>query len=366
MRLPGITPRDDLAAWRARAGVSAHAIDLLAASDVIDAHLDLDVPVRLFGYDPAVRHPTPPRPPRLWGHTDFPRLREGGFTGACYDIATNIARPARNRLDVTLANVAAAAARIEAWPDDLALVTDVAGYRDARRRGRVALWITLQGANAIAADPGVLDGPLGQRLHRVTLVHLTSSGFGATNSPQGLNGPITEAGRDLVGRLARNRVLVDLSHASPATFWGALDAHPVDVPPIVSHTGVSAVQPHWRNLDDAQLRALADRGGVIGVLLQSAFLEPVPMFGYGRRARFLDHLEHICRVVGDAFACIGTDYDGAITPPEDLPDVTAFPTLVQDMLDRGWSDRRIVGILGANYLRVVEAVRPGRAGPPVP
>jgi membrane dipeptidase len=97
---------------------------------------------------------------------------------------------------------------------------------------------------------------------------------------------------------------------------------------------------------------------VIGIIFQSSFLEALssPIAG-GRRARILDHLEHVIHVVGDTVAAIGTDYDGAIVPPADLPDVTDFPLLVQDMLDRGWSEERITRVLGANYLRVAAAVR---------
>ena len=74
--------------------------------------------------------------------------------------------------------------------------------------------------------------------------------------------------------------------------------------------------------------------------------------------KILEHLEHIIDVAGEDVAAIGTDYDGMIIPPKDLPDVTHHPLLVQDMLERGWKEERIRKVLGLNYLRVVEAVRP--------
>ena len=129
------------------------------------------------------------------------------------------------------------------------------------------------------------------------------------------------------------------------------------MPPIVSHTGLDAVRRHWRNIDDAQIRAIADRGGVVGIMYQSNFLAPV-LLSCGRSA-ILDHLDHLVRVGGEEVAAIGTDYDGMITPPHDLRDVTHHPLLVQDMLRRGWSEQRIRRILGTNYLRVVAAARPG-------
>ena len=149
--------------------------------------------------------------------------------------------------------------------------------------------------------------------------------------------------------------LWDLAHAGRKTFWDALDVHRQDLPPIVTHTGVCGVRPHWRNLDDRQVRAIVDRGGCVGVMYQSNFLEPV--FTWGSRSSILDHIEHIIQVAGEHAPAIGTDYDGMIIPPADLPDVTCHPLLVQDMLDRGWSEARIRGVLGENFLRCFAELR---------
>jgi membrane dipeptidase len=336
--------------------VSTAARALVDSVDVIDLHLDLEVPVRLYGYDATMRHTPGWR--RFFGHTDWPRLREAGFTGAVYDIATNPFRPAANRQQTTIDNLASVSRRAAASAD-VAVVRTVADYRAARSARKLCLWPALQGGNALAHDPSVLDGEVGDLLHRITLVHLTRSVLGGTSSPIFHDPGLTDAGRDFVARCNRRRILVDLAHAGKRTFWDALAAHDPALPPIVSHTGVDGVHPHWRNLDDDQIRAIADRGGVIGIIFQSSFLEALssPIAG-GRRARILDHLEHVIHVVGDTVAAIGTDYDGAIVPPADLPDVTDFPLLVQDMLDRGWSEERITRVLGANYLRVAAAVRP--------
>jgi membrane dipeptidase len=357
-RLAFTDNRRDPAAWAARWGVSREATEILLASDFVDLHLDLEVPVRVYGYDPLVRHDTPAKPPMFWGHTDYPRLKEGGFTGVVYDIATNPFRPRANRLSTTLHNIERIEQRAAAWPDDLRLVRTHADYVAAKRDGALAMWLAIQGGNAFAADQTVLDGPVGDKLHRITIVHLTSSLIGGTSSPLGLDRKLSDWGRELVQRMNRKRILVDLAHSGKQTFWSALDAHDRSIPPIVSHTGVDGVRKHWRNLDDDQIKAIADRGGVVGIMYQSSFLEAVPLFGRGRRISIVDHLEHVIRVVGEDAAAIGTDYDGAITPPADLPCVTAHPLVVQDMLDRGWKAERIHKILGTNYLRVVREVRP--------
>ena len=330
-------------------------MDLLYSSDFVDLHLDLEVPVRVLGWDPRLRHATNRLPPLFWGHTDLPRLKTGGFTGIVHDIATNPFRPPKNRLAVTLANVERVKRRAQET-EGVRFVRTASEYHEARRRGDLASWISLQGGNALIADLTALDGPLGDDLHRITIVHLTNSRIGGSSSPTGRDGGVLPAGVELVERCNHRRILVDLAHAGKKTFQGILLAHSPHLPPIVSHTGVDGVRPHWRNLDDGQIRQIADRGGVIGVMYQSQFLEDVWI--YARRRAIVDHLEHILRVVGDDVPAIGTDYDGAIVPPGDLPDVTHHALLVQDMLDRGWSEARIQKILGLNYLRVVREVRP--------
>jgi membrane dipeptidase len=348
-------PTDPLTHARAL-GVTDTAGALLADADFVDLHLDVEVPARLFGWDPTIRHRTARRSPAFFGHTDYPRLIEAGFTGVAHDIATNPFRRPESRQRTTLANLDRVVARVERYPDDLAIARTRAEYDAARRTGRLAVLPCLQGGNAFSHDPDVLDGDVGRTLHRITLVHLTNSDLGGTSSPQGRNQPITDKGRAFVAACNRNRVLVDLAHASKATFWGAIEAHDTTLPPVVTHTGVDGARVHWRNLDDDQIRAIADRGGVVGVIYESKFLAET--WGRARRADVVRHLDHLIRVGGEDVAAIGTDYDGFIVPPGDLPDVTMQVLLVQDLLDAGWTEARIRRVLGANFLRVLGQVRP--------
>jgi len=276
-------------------------------SDFVDLHLDLDVPVRVSGYNASRRHRSPNTPPILWGHTDLPRVIEAGFTGVVYDIATNPARPPKNRLKATQSNIERIVALIESHSEALALVTSHAEYVQARAAGKLALWLSLQGGNAVAHDMSVLDGPMGRALHRITLVHLTSSKMGGTSSPAGFDRGLGPQGPELIERCNEQRIFLDLAHAGKSTFWQALDVHRTDVPPIVSHTGVDGVRPHWRNLDDDQIRAIVDRGGVVGIMYQSNFLSPVWL--YAKRSAIIDPPEHVIDVAGEASAAIGTDYD---------------------------------------------------------
>jgi membrane dipeptidase len=346
----------DPAGWAKELGVSVEAVELVLDSDFVDLHLDLDVPVRVVGWSSTRRHKTNKRPPLLWGQTDLPRLIEAGFTGVVYDVATNPVRPPGNRQRATLRNLDRICDTIVEHSEHLALVTSRSAYDRARADGKLAIWLALQGGNAFAHDLSVLDGEIGQLLHRITLVHLTSSRLGGTSSPAGMDRGVGALGRECIERCNANRVFVDLAHAGKKTFWDALDAHSSEVAPIVSHTGVCGVRDHWRNLDDDQIRAIVDRGGLVGIMYQSNFLEPTLL--YAKRASIVDHLAYVIGLVGEDYAAIGTDYDGAIVPPSDLADVTHHPKLVQDMLDRGWSADRIRKILGGNYLRVVGEMRP--------
>jgi membrane dipeptidase len=116
------------------------------------------------------------------------------------------------------------------------------------------------------------------------------------------------------------------------------------------------VHPHWRNLDDTQLRAIAATGGVVGIIYQSSFLGD-PLLR-GRAVSIVDHLQHVIDVIGEDHAALGSDWDGAIFTPRDMPTCLELPRLVALMLARGWSSDRIQKILGGNFLRALAAMRP--------
>ncbi len=162
---------------------------------------------------------------------------------------------------------------------------------------------------------------------------------------------LTAAGHDYVEALDSRRILVDLAHVNGRGFWDALTAHDRSLPAIVSHTGVRGVHDVWRNIDDAQVRAIAATGGVVGIMFHSGFL------GESSAGAVVRHLEHVVNVGGEDCAALGSDWDGLIVTPRDMRTVTELPVLVQAMRARGFSDDLVRKIVGANYLRVVESVR---------
>jgi membrane dipeptidase len=343
----------DLAAWARQLGVSQEAVELHAAAGLFDLHVESFIWTRVFRYDLARRHDRTLLGGRLFGQVDVPRLRAAAVAGACMSIATNPFRPMSSRRRVVRVNVARLRRALVAA--DVDVVDNAAAYDRARAAGRLACFIGLQGANALRPDD--VGSPALAGLSRVTLVHLTRSRHGAASAPGGGGRGLRAEGRAMVEALRAHAVLLDLAHASPRTFWDAMDAHGTTTPVIVSHTGVRSVRDSWRNLDDDQIRAIAATGGVVGIILHAGYLASP-----GRRASAADvvrHIEHVIRVGGEEAAAIGTDYDGFIIPPRDLRTVTALPRLTQAMLDAGHAPERIIRVLGTNALRPLRAVRPG-------
>jgi membrane dipeptidase len=336
-------------------GVSSAVLDLMRQSDVIDLHVDSYIWSRLFGYDLHARHGRGLLGGWFYSQLDLPRAAEGGLTGAMWSITTNPWRSAAGRARALRANLQRIQQLLEAR-GDARVVTNVAEYRAARARNEHAAFLALQGGNALDADPTPLAGGV---ILRVTLVHMTNSAIGSTSSPfrLGRDRGLTGHGRQLVERMNAERVFVDLAHISPRGFADVLAVHDRSQPLIVTHTGVSAVYPSWRNIDDAQLRAVANTGGVVGVVFHGQYLAGHYLSG-GALSAVVAHLAHIVRVAGEDVAAIGSDWDGAIIPPRELRSCATLPKLVQALLQHGLSERAVQKLLGENFLRALALLRP--------
>ena len=349
----------DPGAWANDLGISRAAIDVYLASDVIDLHIDSFIWTRIFGYDLTQRHDHGLFGARFYSQSDLPRLREAKVTGGIWVITTNPFRPAVERERVFVDNLAKLKAILESCPADVAIVRNVREYEAARAVGKHAAWIGIQGGNALDLRPESLDLIEDGLVVRVTLVHLSTSSLGGTSSPYGKrrreDEGLSRAGKDYVERLNAKRIFVDLAHISRRGFFDAVAVHDKSQPLIVTHTGIAGAFEHWRNVDDQQLRAIADTGGTVGVMYQSSFLGD-PLLG-GRASRIVDHLGHIVDMVGEDYASLGSDWDGAIVTPRDMPTVLELPRIVQIMLDRGFSPERVKKILGKNFLRALALLR---------
>lgn len=349
---------DDLATAR-RLGVSDAAMALCRDADIVDLHVDTFIPPRLWGYDPLARHGRGLLRGHFFGQLDLPRMQEGGMSGAMWSITTNPFRSAASRWRVFLKNLERFKAMVARSEGKIRLCRSHTEYLAARAAGAHACLLSIQGGNCLVSAP---DGPRSipdGLINRVTLVHLTNSVYGSTSSPLALwrgGDGLSPLGKRFIEQLDAERIFVDLAHINRAGFWDAVDVHDPTLPLLATHTGVVGVRPHWRNLDDDQLRAIAKTGGTVGVIFSAPFLT---RRGGPRDAKMVvEHLAHIVDVAGEDAASLGSDYDGAITPPADLRDGLAWPRLVQHMMDLGWTEARIRKILGGNALRALAALRP--------
>lgn len=323
----------------------------------IDLHIDSFIWNRIFSYDFLKRHKPKSALGFFGGQVDLPRLNDAGFRGAIWAITTNPFRPSSRRAHTLDKNIYSFLELIKNHPEDLKLISSYSDYETAVANKQHAVWLAIQGGNAVGTDLSFLDH-IGQEISCVTLVHLTNSTVGTSSTPyptfqkKGLTG----FGHEFIERLNQKRIFVDLAHADRKTFMDTVAAHDSTQPLIVTHTGVSSVYPHWRNIDDEQIKYIAKTGGVIGVLFHAAYL------GKGAAGNKVEavvaHLEHIQKVAGDDFTALGSDWDGMIIPTKGLRDSSEFPNLIQAMEKRNWTTTQIEKTLSQNFLRAYRQLRP--------
>jgi len=353
-----IDHRNDPAAWARALGVSREAVDLYLASEVIDLHVDSFIWHRILGRNPIERHdPWFPIRGVALGHADLPRLREAQIGGAAWIITTNPLREPRDRVETLVRNVDDLVALIGEAPGEVELVTSAAEYRAARARGVHGAFVGIQGGNAIDEDFDALDHARPGLVVLVTVMHLSRSRLGTTSTPLGaLDGQgLGERGLELVEHLDERRIFVDLAHTSPRTFWDAVDAHDPERPLLVSHTGAAGAHRHWRNVDDQQIRAVARSGGVVGVMYHGPYLGD--RLWAGRVESVARHIEQVRQAGGDDVPALGSDWDGAIVTPRDMPTCLELPRLVEALLRRGYPEGPLVKLLGQNFLRALADLR---------
>jgi len=341
--------------WARELGIPLDAVELYRASEVIDLHVDSFIWQRLFGYDLTKRHRAP-----LWGaflgQVDFPRIREAAIGGATWVITTNPLREAEDRARTFEVNLDALCRTFARVPDEFQVVTNAREYDAARAAGKHAAFLGIQGGNALDLSLTEMARLCDGRVLRITLMHLSSSRIGSTSSPMKLSDTGLNAfGAQMVELLNERKVLVDLAHISARGFWAACDAHAKDTPFVVTHTGVAGVYRHWRNLDDDQIRAVAKSGGVVGIMYHAPFLGDKPWAG--RVDTIARHIVHVLNVAGEDTPALGSDWDGNIITPRDMPTCLELPRLVAALAQHGVKDSVIQKILGLNFLRVVRELR---------
>ncbi|MBS1518005.1 MAG: dipeptidase [Bacteroidetes bacterium] len=170
----------------------------------------------------------------------------------------------------------------------------------------------------------------------------------------GKKGGLTEFGKEVVKKMNGTGMLIDVSHLSEAAFWDVIE---ISTQPIIaSHSNCYSIDPHYRNLTDEQIKAIAKGNGYIGINFYDEFLAPDGKKNGADIEKIIEHIDHIKETAGIDFIGIGSDFDGGISPPRDLRDATQYPELTKRLFEKGYSPDEIRKILGLNFLRVFKQV----------
>jgi membrane dipeptidase len=372
------------------APLEASARDLLRRHPLVDGHNDLPWAIReQFGGDPVRARLAEPVPQT---QTDLPRLAAGGVGAQFWSVYVPASLAGANNehcaVTAVLEQIDTAHRMIEAYPDRLELATTAADVERVFAAGKVASLLGAEGGHCIASSLGVLRSLYALGVRYMTLTHNNNVGWAdsATDRPQA--GGLTDFGREVVAEMQRLGMLVDLSHVASSTMRDALDV--ARAPVIFSHSSARAVCDHPRNVPDEILRSLADNGGVCMATFVPNFVSPdcaqwqfgllaeMERRGLDRRdisawgsvspeyerahpfpeatlAQVADHVEHIRAVAGIEHVGIGGDYDGSARMPAGLADVSRYPALFAELLDRGWTEDECAALAGGNVLRVLKA-----------
>ncbi|HEU4731184.1 MAG TPA: membrane dipeptidase [Kofleriaceae bacterium] len=333
------------------------ALALHAECCVLDLHADTAKLMDKLGYDLVARHERPmPRMANVFGHVDVPRMRDGGVAGQFFSFWTapyperGCARSVTDQLDaIDLA--------IARHPAELAWTRTGADVRAAKAAGRIAALGGIEGGQALEGKLEPIAAFAERGVRYLGLLHFSANAIGRPARGRGADPSVglTGFGRDVIRECERTGVIVDLAHINRRGYFEALEL--ATLPPMVSHTGVLGVHQHWRNIDDEQLRAIADKGGCVGVIFSRRYL------GSASIDAVVDHLLHIIDVAGDDLPALGSDFDGFVVPPEGLEDIAALPNLTVALSRRGVAPRVLEKILGGNVLRVLDSV-PAATGEP--
>ncbi len=313
----------------------------------VDFHADSLMWSRWVGYDLHARHDPPLPWAAIGGHVDVPRLVEGGFGAQFFGLVSLPVGQRHGLARVIDEQIDALEQQISHNPARLAKVWTAADIDAARARGAMGALLGIEGAHALEGNVDLVDHFARRGVRYLGLSHFSKNEVSTPAYGRGQNHSegLSAFGREVVARCEAHRMLVDLAHINKKGFLEVCAM--ATRPPIVSHTGVVGAFDHWRNIDDDQLRAVADLGGVVGVIFCPKFL------GGDGLAPVVKHLEHIISVCGEDAPALGSDWDGFIVPTNDLCDAAHLPLLTDALLESGMREETIGKILHGNAMRVL-------------
>ncbi|HEX8071927.1 MAG TPA: membrane dipeptidase [Pyrinomonadaceae bacterium] len=369
------------------------ALKLHRSSIVVDTHNDITTMMEDEDYDIGVSSVGK-------YHTDLARMKAGGLTAEFFSIYVDkkyakeggSARRAMEQIDWVYRSA-------ERYPQQLMLAYSVADIRRAKKEGKVAALMGIEGGHAIENSLFALRDFYRLGVRYMTLTHNNTNDWADSARDEAKHNGLTEFGKEVVREMNRLGMLVDVSHVSDKTMSDVLDVS--TAPIIASHSSARALANHPRNIPDDLLRRIAQNGGVVMVNFYPAFIsaeynaaenartERLKPQADALRAQYkddpkrlaeelqkltdanpipkvplsvlVDHFDHIAKVAGVDHVGIGSDFDGVPDLPEGMEDISKLPNLTYELLKRGYSEQDVRKVLGENLLRVFAQVERVRA-----
>lgn len=291
------------------------------------------------------------------GHVDLPRAKRGNIgamLAAIYIPPQHLPQDAlieaARGVDLLKRTIAASNGQMEQIYSYDQLV-------DCLDKGVFGAVLHYEGAEQIDPEFAVLRLSYELGLRSLGLTHSRTNIFAEGVGKDDHGNGLPELGKKLVRECNAMGILVDVSHTNDAGFWDVVAV--TSKPFVASHSNARAVCNHPRNLLDDQIKALADKGGLMGINYATGFLvegarsgSEVPI------GALVDHIDHIVNLVGIDHVALGSDYDGA-TMPDELKDAAHDMAIVDELARRGYDDTAIAKICRDNWLRVFKAVWAG-------
>jgi membrane dipeptidase len=314
---------------------------------VVDLHCDSIIGVVDKGLNLSVRNEV--------GHLDIPRMKEGGIDVQCF--AAWVSK--EYYPDRSFERAMRLIDGFKKFVKENKEIEQAFNSEDIRRineQDKIAAIPAIEGGSALEGKLSNLDYfyELGVRYITLTWSYSNQIADGiyekfpnSRKSNQGL----TDFGREVIKRMDELGVLIDVSHLSEKSFWQVVNCS--EDPIIASHSSVWELCNHPRNLKDEQIKAIAEKGGVIGINFYPPFLNE------SKRATLEDvikHINYVVDLVGVDYVSLGSDFDGISSTPEGLEDVSCFPAITQRLFEEGCSKSDIEKIMGGNFLRVFKEV----------
>ncbi len=364
------------------ASANADARDLLRRFPLVDGHNDLPWALRLSANGDTGKVDF--SGPVSAKHTDLARLSAGGLGAQFWSVFVPSNFEGEAAVATVLEQIDLTRRMIAAYPAQLELALTAADIERIFAAGKVASLLGAEGGHVIVGSLAVLRMLYELGVRYMTLTHNNNVPWADSATDTPVAGGLTDFGFEVVTEMQRIGMLVDLSHVSADTMRDALDV--AAAPIIFSHSSARAVCDYPRNVPDDVLSRLAANGGVCMVTFVPAFVsqecadwivglkEEVARRGLDPRdvvdihsvepewmtihprpvatvAQVADHVEHVREVAGIEHVGIGGDYDGTTDTPVGLEDVSAYPNLFAELLNRGWSEADCAALAGGNLIR---------------